>query len=100
MKSAYELALERMEAEGIGRPRQEALDDATRKRMAEVRSKAEARLAELEIVERKKHATIGDRAAREEAEQQYLAERRRIEEARDRELDKLRRAAEQSSATR
>ncbi|HVS14634.1 MAG TPA: hypothetical protein VMV46_11965 [Thermoanaerobaculia bacterium] len=93
MKSAYELALERMDAEGIGRPRHDSLDDATRERMAEVRSKAEARLAELEIVEKKKLAAIRDPAARGEAEQHYRAERRRIEEARDRDVERLRRQA-------
>jgi hypothetical protein len=100
MKSAYELALERMDAEGIGRPRQESLDDATREKMAEVRSKAEARLAELEIVEKRKLAEMRDPAAHAEAEKRYHAERLRIEEARERDLEKLRRAAAQPSAKR
>ncbi|HVS65878.1 MAG TPA: hypothetical protein VMT85_20520 [Thermoanaerobaculia bacterium] len=90
MKSAYELALERMAAEGIDRPRDGGLDDDLKQRMAETRRKAEARLAELEILEREKLAAMRDPAARRQAEEQYVAERRRIEQARDRELEKLR----------
>jgi hypothetical protein len=93
VKSAYERALEKMEAEGIDRPRRESLDDDTRGRMAEVRSKAEARLAELEIIEKKKLAALHEPQERAQAEQMYLAERRRIEAARDRDLDKLRHSA-------
>jgi hypothetical protein len=92
MKSAYELALERMAAEGIDEPRREALDDEVKQRMAEARSKAEAGLAELEILQSGKLAAIRDPTARRQAEEEYVAERRRIERARDRELEKLRRA--------
>ena len=93
MKSAYELALERMAAEGIDQPRRGALDEATREQMAEVRAKAEARLAELEILERQKLAQIRDPQAKATAEEQYVAERRRIEDARERDLERLRSGA-------
>jgi hypothetical protein len=92
MKSAYELALERMEREGIERPREDAVSEATRRKMDEVRRRAEARLAELEILHRDRRATLADPAAREEEEKQYLAERRRIEDERERGLAKHRRA--------
>lgn len=90
VKSAYERALERLDTEGIARPDRDALSEPTRERMAEVRSRAEARLAELEILHRKGAADRGSED-RERAEKEYQAERRRIEERRDRELEKLRR---------
>ena len=90
MKSAYELALERLEKQGIERPREEALDDATRERIAEVRAKAKAELAQLEILHRDRKRAETDFEAAGKAEEDYLLERRRIEERRDRELEKLR----------
>src|SRR5215208_6924416 len=44
MKSAYELALERMEKQGIERPREETFGDELREKIADVRRKAEARI--------------------------------------------------------
>jgi hypothetical protein len=90
MKSAYELALERIEKQGIERPREGALDDATRERMAEVRSKAQAELAQLEIMHRDRAVDPADLEGAGKAEEEYLLERRRIEEHRERELEKLR----------
>lgn len=90
MKSAYELALERLEREGIERPRQEALSAETRERIAEARRRAEARLAELEILHRDKLRGRADPAEREEEEERYQGERRRIEGERDREVERLR----------
>lgn len=90
MKSAYELALERLEQQGIERPREEALDDSTRERMAEVRSKAKAELAQLEILHRDRAGGAADPVAAAKDEEEYLLERRRVEERRDRELEKLR----------
>lgn len=90
VKSAYERALERLEEEGISRPDRGALSEQTRARMAEVRSKAEARLAELEILHRGQ-GTAKETEERDRVEQEYQAERRRIEDRRDRELEKLRR---------
>jgi hypothetical protein len=83
MKSAYELALERMEQQGIERPREETLSEEFREKVAEVRSQAAAKLAELEILH-------GNRAKREEEEQDYVRERRRIEDDRERKIAKLR----------
>ena len=88
MKSAYELALERLEKQGIERPREEAHSAETLEKIAEVRRQAEAKLAELEILH-------GDRLRkdpmkRQEEEDDYVRERRRIEEDRDRKMEKLR----------
>ena len=90
MKSAYELALERLEAQGIERPREEALSAEVKEKIAETRRKAEAQLAELEILHKDRLKTLYDPAGREKEEEEYQAERRHIEEARDREIEKLR----------
>jgi hypothetical protein len=90
MKSAYELALERLEQQGIERPREEALTDETRARMAEARRQAEAKLAELEILHHDRLSRMIDPAERDKEDEEYARERRRIEEARDRKLAELR----------
>src|SRR5688572_29925655 len=90
MKSAYELALERMERDGIERPREDALSDAVRQEMAEARRRAESKLAELEILHRDKLKKTLDPAAREEQEDHYRRDRERIESERERQLAALR----------
>lgn len=90
MKSAYELALERLERQGIERPREGALSEETRQRMAEVRRQAEAKLAELEILHRDRMKKLYEPEARRQEDEDYVLERRRIEAERDRRLDKLR----------
>jgi len=91
MKSAYELALERMAGQGIEPPRDEALSPEVRQRVAEARQKTEAKLAELEILHKDALRKSQDFAAREKAEEEYLRERRRLEDDRDRKIEKLRR---------
>ena len=83
MKSAYELALERMQEQGIEKPSETSLSAETKAQMAEVRSRAEARLAELEILHKSK-------AASPEDEENYRREREQVESRRDRELERLR----------
>ncbi|HEX2224794.1 MAG TPA: hypothetical protein VHN15_11370 [Thermoanaerobaculia bacterium] len=90
MKSAYELALERLEKQGIERPREEGLSDAVREQVAELRRQAEAKTAELEILHRDRLTKTFDPAKRQEEEEEYVRERRRIEEDRDRKIEKLR----------
>jgi hypothetical protein len=90
MKSAYELALERLEKQGIQRPREEALGEEVLQKIAEVRKQAEAKLAELEILHRDRLRKAYDPAKRQEEEEDYVRERRRIEEDRDRKIEKLR----------
>ena len=91
IKSAYELALERLTGQGIEPPREEALTPEVRQRMAAARQKTEAKLAELEILHRDALRKSQDPAAREQAEEDYRRERRRLEEDRDRQIAKLRR---------
>lgn len=90
MKSAYELALERLEKQGIDRPREENLTAEAREKMAEARRKAEAKLAELEILHKNRLKTVMDPVKRQEEEEEYVRERRRIEEERDRRIEELR----------
>lgn len=90
MKSAYELALERMERQGIERPREDAVSDEVRARIDEERRRAEAKIAELEILHRDRLRKLHDYAARDAEQEEYRAERRRIEGDRDRRIEKLR----------
>ena len=88
MKSAYELALERLDEKGIERPG--ALDEATRERIAEVRRKAEADLANLEILHRQGRRGQTDPQEAQRAEEEYAAERRRLEARREDAIARLR----------
>lgn len=86
MKSAYELALERLDRQGIERPREGGLSDAKKAEIAELRRRAEAKIAELEILHRDRLSKIGDPAGRENEEREYLTERQRLEADRDRKI--------------
>ena len=90
MKSAYEIALERLEQRGIEKPSNEALTDKARADVAEIRSKARAELANLEILYRDRLAKESDPGVRHQDEQNYLSERARIEGRCDRDVAKLR----------
>ena len=78
-KSAYELALERLERDGIARPSATSLSAETKAAMADARSRAEARVAELEILHRKRLREITDREERDKAERNIRRERERNE---------------------
>jgi hypothetical protein len=90
MKSSYELALERLEKQGIERPREETFSDELREKIADARRKAEAKLAELEILHQNRLKTIHDPAKRQEEDEEYLRERRWIEGERERKIAELR----------
>ncbi len=89
MKSAYEAALERLEARGIERPREEALTEEVKEQIAEIRRKAEADLAQTEILHRDRLKSTHDPMAREKEEEEYLEDRRRIEAARNSKIEAL-----------
>ncbi len=90
MKSAYELALERLESQGIERPREEALSEEEREQVAEARRRADAKIAEMEIMHQSSLPKLADPAEREKAEKEFRHERRRVEEKRDREIARIR----------
>jgi hypothetical protein len=91
MKSAYELALERLEAQGIERPSDTTLTGEQKAAIAEARNLTESKLAELEILHRDASSKTADPVAREKAEEDYRRERRRLEEDCERQVGKLRR---------
>ncbi|MEO1085461.1 MAG: hypothetical protein AAFY88_14575 [Acidobacteriota bacterium] len=91
MKSAYELALERMESQGIERPDQQSLTDDDRARIQDIRQRAEARLAQLQIMHKERLAKLSSFGEREQEEEEYRIERRRIEDDRDGKLEAIRR---------
>ena len=90
VKSAYEAALERMAARGIEGPREASLDPATKEAIAEARRKADAKLAELEILHRDRLKTVRSADERDQEEAGYRRDRERIESDRDREIERLR----------
>lgn len=92
MKSAYEVALERLQEDGIEPPRREGLAPETQARIAEVRRRTEARLAQLEILREDRLRKTHDPAERETAERDYRSERERLESKRDREIESIRSA--------
>lgn len=93
MKSAYELALERMESQGIERPDAGKLGDDVKSKLADVRAKAEAELAQVEILHRQRRAKAQSHAELEQEDGEYAIDRRRIEDERDRKLAELREEA-------
>ncbi|MDA8017389.1 MAG: hypothetical protein MPN21_08050 [Thermoanaerobaculia bacterium] len=90
MKSAYELALERLESQGIERPDAAKLGEDVKARMAEIRAKAEAELAQTEILHRQRRAKVASPGEQEKEDEEYAIDRRRIEDQRDRKLAELR----------
>ncbi len=90
LKSAYEMALERLDSQGIERPREGRLDETAREKIAEARRRAEAALAEAEILHRDTMASIRDPELRRKAEEEYRIDRRRIEERLEREVREAR----------
>ena len=90
LKSAYEAALEKLDAEGISRPNDNALTDDARQAMAEARRRAEAKLAELEILHGDQMRDQTDPIERSQAEERYRIDRQRIERRLDDELVRLR----------
>ncbi len=88
IKSAWETALERLDEQGIDRPRDEAYDDKTREAMEDIRQRAEARIAELRIMNEK--AKADDPANSPALDQELRVEIDRVESKRDRDLENLR----------
>lgn len=92
MKSAYQLALERLDEAGIERPREEAFSHEILEAIEQARSRARAKIAELEILHRKKMQEVSDGQTRRQQEEEYRTERARIEEGCEREIAKIRRS--------
>lgn len=93
MKSAYELAMERLRSEDPGADRP-PLSEADKMRLAEIDQLYRARLAEREVFLQKQlleARASGDRQAVEQVEAQLLGERHRLAEEREEAKEKVRR---------
>jgi len=92
LKSAYELAMERLEQQDTdeGRERPRALSAKQKRDIAEKKQKAEAKLAEIEIMHAKQLAAAGgDPAKIAELEQRRRIDRGRVESALDSAIAKI-----------
>ena len=92
MKSAYELAMERLEAQNPGLQ----LNDDQKKRIAEIEAKCKADIAAKELLlqsEMAKETAGGPSEEIARTKRQLADEIRRFEERRDREKDAVRRGA-------
>lgn len=90
MKSAYELAMERLEAQNPGLQ----LNDDQKKRIAEIEAKCKADIAAKELLlqsEMAKETAGGPSEEIARIQRQLADEIRRFEERRDREKDAVRR---------
>jgi hypothetical protein len=93
LKSAYELAMERFQKKdaeaGIV---QAPLTDDQKADIAEIRSRYQAKIAELEILHRGTTGGMIDPAAREQAEDEYRRDRERLNAERESKIDAVRRS--------
>jgi hypothetical protein len=82
LKSAYELAMERLRAEDRekGIPEHKALTDSQKKKIAKLRQEAKAKIAEIEIMRRKElESEPGDPEKLKELEERFAIDKRRVE---------------------
>jgi hypothetical protein len=94
MKSAYELALERMESQGIDRPSSTTLSDSTKQAIADARALIQAKIAELEILHRDQMAKLGDPTERMAQEEFYRRERETITRDGEAKVERIKAGAE------
>ena len=91
MKSAYELAMERLkkkdEEAGI---ESKPLTEAQKAQIAEIRNYYEAKLAESQVMHQSKLRSVFDPAERDVLEQEYRRERERLNDERERKIEKVR----------
>jgi len=97
MKSAYELAMERLKTEdkqaGVEAP--QALTQQQKETIADLRQRAKAKLAEIEILHQKDlAAAIADPEKLTQAEEQYETDRRRVESSLESAVNRVRRGEE------
>jgi hypothetical protein len=90
-KSAYELAMARLrEKDAAAGVVSGPISDAQKAEIAEIRSRAEARIAELKILHQSKVAGIFDPGARALADDELRRELQRIDEEREHKIAKIR----------
>jgi hypothetical protein len=95
LKSAYELAMDRLRAKDREEGVEEAtpLTEAQKRRITELRAESKAKLAELEILHRKALASAGgDPEKVRELEDKYRIDRERVESRLESAIAKARRS--------
>ena len=95
LKSAYELAMERLRTkdreEGVEESK--PLSDEQRHRITELRAESQAKLAEMEILHRKHVAAAGGEPEKlRELEEKYRIDRERVESRLESAIAKVRRS--------
>ena len=91
-KSAYELAMEKLRERDrrSGEKSPTSLTQKQKQEVAACRSKAEAQLAEMEILFRStRAAAASEPEALQKVEEEYARDRRRVEERRDAEIARI-----------
>ena len=90
-KSAYELAMERLrQKDADAGDVRESVTDAQKAEIAEVRSRAEARIAELKILHQSKMMGILDPDAHALVDAEFRRDLQRVEEDREAKIAKIR----------
>jgi len=91
MKSAYELAMERLQKEDAGEAL--VLTDEQKEELAAIDGRYKSKIAEREIFlnrQRDEALKTGDRSETEKIERQIRTERERLEDEREQEKEKVR----------
>ena len=91
LKSALDLAMEKLDRESGPKPRQ--LTDDQKVKIADIRSRYSAKAAEVEIATEakvRKALQSGDHEAAEQARRLLSAEKQRFEQAQEKEIEKVR----------
>jgi len=95
MKSAYELAMERLRKKDAEEGRvEQPLTDEQRAAIAEARSFYASKAAEAEILHRSKLSRLFEPAEREELEENHRRDMARIKDDEQKKIDQLRSKAE------
>jgi hypothetical protein len=91
MKSAYELAMERLQKKDADAGvEHKPLTDAQKAAIAEIRSFYESKLAEVQVLHEGKLREMADPAAQEQRMEEYRRDRERLTSERDAKIEKAR----------
>jgi hypothetical protein len=94
MKTAYELAMERLKKKDADAGIESTpATDAQKTQIAEIRNFYEAKLAEAQVMHQSKLKTVFDPAERDTLDQGYRRERERLSDERDRKIARIRETA-------
>lgn len=93
LKSAYELAMDRLRKNDReqGIDERTPLTDEQKRTIADLRAKAEAKLAEIDIMHRKALESTAEPAELEKLEEQRQTDRRRVESRLESDVARVRR---------